>query len=432
MSKMFFLLIVVLSSTNSLYPKESKKKLIVLSIDGFPGYYANPDSKFYQYTPNLNKLRGMSNFSNLVTSVYPTMTYPAHTSMITGVDPEVHGIRSNTPFDPYNKNLGGWMWYHEEIKAKTIFNFIKESQKKSASVYWPVSAGAEIYYNIPQYWRAKNSEDEKLVKILSTKGLYEELKKEGITVSEITPDREKVRAGLYIWKKKKPDALFIYTTDLDSAHHTYGVYSNEAKEKLIEIDSLIKEIIEKTSLYSKKNLSFIIVSDHGFKDVSRICYPNTELKQRGYLNLEKNNWKGIFRTMGGISLLLQNDDLQFRFTKNELSSLKQTIESKCEGTKFIYEGKSFEKLKRKFHSGASAFLYSENNTGFGEKTDGDLLKLLGQTFSNHGFLPGDTSMKTILLSYPKNSNYKLKSIKNVLPLSCNWLKIPCNKDEKKK
>ncbi len=428
--KLFLLFLIF--SLFPLFAKEKKRKLIVLSIDGYPGYYSDPKSEFYKYTPNLNKLKEVSDFSNKITSVYPTMTYPAHTSMVTGVDPEIHRIRFNSPVDPFGKNLNGWMWYAEDIKVKTIADFAKTKNKKTASVYWPVTAGADIDFNIPQYWRGKNIEDEKILKLLSTKGLYEEIsQRTKIIVSEITTDAEKVRAGIYIWKNKKPDVLFIYTTDLDTAHHAYGIYSEKAKEKLIAIDSLVKELMEETQIYEKKNIGFIVVSDHGFKEIRSMCYPNSELKQRGLFLPEKESWRAYFKTLGGFSVLLENDSQNFSLSKKDLSNLKESIESKCKDTTFLFEGKNFEKLKNKFHSKGKAFLYSTKETGFGEKSDEPVSKHLDKSFANHGFLPIDPSMKTILVSYPKKDGTKLKSIKDVFKLSCAWLQIDCTKGEKK-
>ena len=48
------------------------------------------------------------------------MTYPSHTTLLTGVAPAAHGIESNTPFDPLNVNREGWYWYAEDIKVATL------------------------------------------------------------------------------------------------------------------------------------------------------------------------------------------------------------------------------------------------------------------------------------------------------------------------
>ena len=51
-----------------------------------------------------------------VRGVIPTVTYPSHATLVTGVSPAIHGIHSNTTFDPLPKNQGGWYWYASDIK----------------------------------------------------------------------------------------------------------------------------------------------------------------------------------------------------------------------------------------------------------------------------------------------------------------------------
>ncbi|MCB1158292.1 MAG: alkaline phosphatase family protein, partial [Leptospiraceae bacterium] len=227
------------------------RKLIILSVDGFPAYYSE-DESILNLMPNFRKLMKKANFSNKVRSVYPTLTYPSHTSMITGLDPSAHGITSNRPIDPFEKKTdGAWYWYKEDIKVPTLWDYAKKNGLKTGSVYWPVSVGAEINYNIPQYWRYKNEEDIKLLKALSSPGLYKMVQERtGIDVAEYTGDTEKMRAGIEIWKSKQPDLLFIYTTDIDSAHHyNGGVYSKTAKQKISKIDELIGLLIDEINLY---------------------------------------------------------------------------------------------------------------------------------------------------------------------------------------
>ncbi|MCB1178487.1 MAG: alkaline phosphatase family protein, partial [Leptospiraceae bacterium] len=129
----FLILFFLLSSiifANSLKDKKqnaNKKKLIILSIDGFPGYYFEKESKAYEKIPNLRKLAEKGSFSNNIRSVFPTLTYPAHTSMITGSDPAVHGIHYNSPNDPRGELKGDWYWFNDDIKVKTILDFANES-----------------------------------------------------------------------------------------------------------------------------------------------------------------------------------------------------------------------------------------------------------------------------------------------------------------
>ena len=53
-----------------------------------------------------------------VRNVLPTVTYPNHTTLITGVAPALHGITNNVAFDPLRKNMEGWSWYARDIKVR--------------------------------------------------------------------------------------------------------------------------------------------------------------------------------------------------------------------------------------------------------------------------------------------------------------------------
>lgn len=410
----------------------AKRKLIVLSIDGFPGYYTEKDSPFYSYTPNLNKLREKAIFSNQVTSVYPTLTYPAHTSMITGSDPSAHGILFNNPIDPFRKYSGGWMWYDEDIKVQTLTDIAKSYSLTTGSVYWPVTVGANIDYNIPQYWKSKTDEDEKLLKALSTKGLYNLIKKEtGMSVTELTGDKEKIEAAITLWKIKQPDILLIYTTDLDTVHHEKGVYSPEAGEKLKTIDRLLGRLISKLDITDDPNIGFIIVSDHGFKEVKSLCYPNRLMVQEGHLDTKSNKWSYYFKTLGGMAILLKNtgDDRLARDIDKE--ALGNRLKLECPDLIFSTSGKDFDEIKTKLEPKIEAAVFSNVNMVFSESTSpGELFRESNPTYYNHGFLPTDKEMKTIGLFYPRESGLEINDLKDVFFASCKWMGMECKNSKR--
>ncbi len=419
----------------SIFSKEIKKpknqkKIIILSIDGFPGYYLKPDSQFYSITKNLRKLISKSNYSNQILTTYPSITYPAHTSMITGVDPSQHGIYFNIPLDPLKKYPGSWLWYDEEIKVKTLLDIAKENYYKTGNIYWPVTVGAKINFNIPQYWKNKTDEDEKLLRALSTAGLYDEIK--NITKSsvlETTGDEEKIDAAIALWKLKKPEVMLVYTTDLDSIHHEKGIYSAEAKQKLQKIDSLVGKFIEQINLYKEKNLSLIVVSDHGFKEVKSLCYPNHFLIEKNLLNPKEQKWNYYFKTHGGGAILLENPDRSFFSTEVNLEELKKEFEEKCPTSNFR-TGESLKEIQEKFHPNAIAALDSESGMAFSESsTVNEFFRVANPTYFNHGFPPDQEEIKTILISYPKKEKAKLESVKDVFTLACNWLQIKCKKNQ---
>ena len=85
-----------------------------------------------------------------VTGVLPTVTYPSHTTLITGVLPAVHGILDNRIFDPEGLSQQAWYWYASAIKVPTLPGAVKARGLTAAGVSWPASVGMELDYNVPR------------------------------------------------------------------------------------------------------------------------------------------------------------------------------------------------------------------------------------------------------------------------------------------
>jgi hypothetical protein len=67
--------------------------------------------------PNLRRISATGAHARGVRGVLPTVTYPSHTTMMTGVWPAKHGIYENATFDPLGRDLSGWYWYSEAISG---------------------------------------------------------------------------------------------------------------------------------------------------------------------------------------------------------------------------------------------------------------------------------------------------------------------------
>jgi predicted AlkP superfamily pyrophosphatase or phosphodiesterase len=122
--------------------------VILISIDGLrPEFYKDAGWSMV----NLRQAMKTGSYADGVTGVFPTVTYPSHTTMVTGVKPIKHGVYYNTPAEPL-EITGKWIWDYKTIKVPTVFSAAKEKGLKTASVFWPVSLGGPADYNIPEYW----------------------------------------------------------------------------------------------------------------------------------------------------------------------------------------------------------------------------------------------------------------------------------------
>src|SRR5581483_7871806 len=153
--------------------------LLLISIDGMRPDYVTKASEHGLKIPTLLELLKKGAHATGVRGVLPTVTYPSHTTLVTGVWPVRHGIYSNTTFDPLHKNMGGWYWYSRDIRVPTLFQAVSHAGLRVASLSWPVTVAASgIAYLIPEYWRAATPDDLKLVDALSTPGLFPHLESE--------------------------------------------------------------------------------------------------------------------------------------------------------------------------------------------------------------------------------------------------------------
>src|ERR1700744_5965188 len=95
--------------------------LVVISVDGLrPDYVTQADAHGAKI-PNLRRFLKQGTYADGVQGVVPTVTYPSHTTLMTGVWPAKHGIYANTTFDPLQKNIQGWYWYAEDIRVPTLW-----------------------------------------------------------------------------------------------------------------------------------------------------------------------------------------------------------------------------------------------------------------------------------------------------------------------
>jgi predicted AlkP superfamily pyrophosphatase or phosphodiesterase len=287
-------------------PTLAAATLVLLSIDGLkPDYVLEADSHGLK-VPNLRRLVEEGAHATAVGGVMPTVTYPSHTTMLTGVSPAKHGIHSNHPFDPFSRNQDGWFWYFSDVRARTLWEAAEGAGITTASVDWPVSVGAPITFNIAQFWRAGNSEDLKLIRALSTKGLLEEAEAalgsypEGNDYS-IAADRRRAAFIEWVLDEKNPRFLTAYFSGLDSVEHATAPYSRETFEGLEALDELVGRLRAKARVLA-------VVSDHGFLPSDRELHLNAAFREAGLLDVDETGalagWRAFSWDQGGSSLVL--------------------------------------------------------------------------------------------------------------------------------
>ncbi|AKQ46179.1 hypothetical protein TH63_11955 [Rufibacter radiotolerans] len=316
--KRIFLSISLLLATGAVAFGQQAKHVILISIDGLrPEFYTD---KAWP-APNLQQLMAGGVYAEGVNSVFPSVTYPSHTTLVTGAKPARHGIYYNSPIEA---TKGEWYWDESAIKTPTLWDAVKKAGLTSGSVMWPVTVGAPIDYNFPVR-RADN--DEKTDQLSVTRPLVTpanlldeieqatKVKFEAASFNGDDLDRTIGRMASHIITNHKPNLMAIHFLAMDHAGHEYGRDDAHIKQSLVLIDSLIGNVlqtVEKAGL--KDKTAIIITGDHGMVTRTTSLAPNVWLTQNGLLG--KEDWKAKFHPAGGSAFLYLKD-------KNDKATLKK-------------------------------------------------------------------------------------------------------------
>jgi predicted AlkP superfamily pyrophosphatase or phosphodiesterase len=378
--------------------------VIMISIDGMvPDYYTAPERAGLR-APNLTLMKSGGAYAEGVEGVYPTVTYPSHTTLVTGLRPATHGIVQNRIFEaPTEAQTRAWYWYSKALKTETLWTVAKKARMVTAAVGWPVTVGADIDYNVPEIYKpGEEPQTWKLVEQNSTPGLLEKA---------LGPDRDKdasvderlTKLSEYIITSHRPNLMLIHLIELDGAHHRNGPRTKPAIEIAEREDGYIGRIVEATrraGIFEKT--TFLIVSDHGFAKIDKRFAPNVALAKEKLITLDSNGkaleWKAAAWPAGGSCAIVLQDA-----SDKETEAKVTAIFSKLAGSDNspIKRVISRDELQR---MGAipQAALMLEASPGysFDETLTGPETRESGETYrGTHGYLPTSDEMRASLIIY---------------------------------
>ena len=290
--------------------------LLMISIDGLrPDYVTAADARGAK-VPNLRRFLKDGTYAEGVIGVVPTVTYPSHTTLITGVWPAKHGIFANTTFDSLQKNFQGWYWYAEDIRVPTLWDAAAQAGRTTASIQWPVTVGARVTWNIPEFWRAGTPDDAKLLRAVSTPGLLAEAQAEigeyrgGI---DNAPESDEIRGRYAQWilEKKHPGLLLLHLAALDHIQHETGPFSAEAIATLERLDAVIGSLRDTAERLAPGRALVAIVSDHGFVRTNAQLNLFPAFRAAGLFNVDEKgkiaDWKAMPWQTGGSAAVVFKD-----------------------------------------------------------------------------------------------------------------------------
>jgi predicted AlkP superfamily pyrophosphatase or phosphodiesterase len=226
--------------------QQQKPYVILISADGFRADFAEK----YQAT-NLLKLRAKGVEAAYMSPSYPSLTFPNHYTIVTGMYPAHHGLVDNSFFDAQRnqsygmsnkKAVGDGSWYG----GTPLWVLAEKQQMLSASFYW-VASESDVQGVRPTYYYPYN---EKI---------------------DIDTRIQAVKDWLQLPLEKRPHLITFYFPEVDHEAHTYGPEASQTEEAVHFVDKSIGKLVDAVATLNLP-VNFVFVSDHGMTTVD---YKNT-------------------------------------------------------------------------------------------------------------------------------------------------------------
>ena len=310
----------VAETTSAETTKRAERLVMLVSIDGLGGYYLD-DAKAEM--PTLRRLAAEGVRAAGMKASAPTVTWPNHTTMMTGVHPARHGVLGNNYLDRATRRKVTLLWdpvldMAEIVRAPTIFDVAKERGMTTAAVRWPATRNAgTLDWNVPDVGTYEH------LRQFSTPVLHDALRAAGVELDgdaddprgqKFTPtDVNWTKVMRHVLREHRPELALFHLVDVDHIEHADGPRSREAYAAIKQADEHLRMVVDDAKELYPGGVSVVVVSDHGFSPIVRGILPNVVLREAGLI--EENDGEVVGGDVevvgqGGSALVYVLDDVR--------------------------------------------------------------------------------------------------------------------------
>jgi predicted AlkP superfamily pyrophosphatase or phosphodiesterase len=386
--------------------------VLMISIDGLKPEYITQADAHGMKIPYLRTLLRDGTYAEGVVGIWPTVTYPSHVTLLTGVWPDEHGITNNLEFDPLQRFGGAWNWYAAGIRVPTLWQAAHKAGLRTASVGWPVSVGAtDVDVLIPEYWRGQNvssssdPQDRMLMAALARPDtLLQQLEPaagpymDGNDTS-IGGDETKTRYALEIIKRYKPALMTLHLSSLDDAQHAHGPFSPEACADLEALDGMVQRLVHQ-AIANDPAAVVVIVSDHGFMNITHYVNLAYAFVKAGFIQAtvgpgnvpNVSSWRAEpWGGAGGMAPIMLHDPNDAATAQQVRAFLDKLAADPDSGIAQVLDHDAIR--ERGAFPDAAFLAVFKPGYYFGTDTSGNLVTLVPGARGSHGFSPEYPEMR---------------------------------------
>ena len=270
--------------------------VVMISLDGLAGYYLD-DPKAEM--PTLRKLFAEGARAASMKAVTPTVTWPNHTTLVTGDYPAKHGVVGNNFYDRAKGKrfvlISDPVFDKEQIvKVPTIYDVAHAAGMKTAAIRWPATRNANTldwaFPDVAQFDLMRKYTTPALKAEMTEAGLWADIDKaeqaggKGDRGRWLPSDEMCTKTFDLILTKHRPQFALLHLIDVDHTEHFQGPRSPGAYAAIKANDACVAEVWETLKREFPGKATLFVVSDHGFSPIKKIVLPNVVLRKAHLLN----------------------------------------------------------------------------------------------------------------------------------------------------
>ncbi|WP_210471407.1 alkaline phosphatase family protein [Sporosarcina sp. 6E9] len=386
--------------------------LIVISFDCLSAQ----DIRKLKALPNFKALLRSASICENVETIYPSVTYPCHASIVTGNYPNQHGVPTNTLLQP-GRESPDWYWGRRYIQGTTLYDEAKRAGMSTAALLWPVTAKAKIDYHMPEIFANRPWHHQIVTSLWNGSKRYQfDMNKRFGHLRKGTEQPELddfvTASAVHTIKTKKPNLMLIHLVDLDSQRHRHGFSSAEADAAILRHDARLGQILtalKDSGLYEKSTI--VALGDHSSLDHSKAVKLNVLLIESGLIEVTKRGkvkrWKAYCKSNDGSAYIYLKDKSDTGTKERVRALLNSLVMNEENGVEFVIDGE--EAGRRGADENATFMVEARRGYYFTEHLDGDSIDVITEddvasgkyTFASHGYSPTKGNYETIFIATGK-------------------------------
>lgn len=389
-------------------PPSAERMVVLISVDGLPADYLH-DPKIH--LPTLRRLAAEGATAEGMRCSFPTVTWPNHTTLVTGVSPARHGVLANGYFDRDQQKivplLPDPLFDKDEIvRTTTIYDAAHAAGLKTAGIIWPASRNAKTLD-----WTVPDCGTKELWDKYGTASWMDELRSEGIPVDLQEPwcktnggvqrDWMYARATAQVIRKHHPNLVLLHLVELDHVEHAKGPRTPDAAWAASYADDRVRDVIEAIEASGLKDRATVfVVSDHGFLGFTKTVLPNVALRRAGLVTLDGEKIaerKVAVVSQGGSAFVY------FLDRSPGIASQVKSLFAGMEGVRALLEPKDFPGLGMTTPDRdarmADLVIAAKEGYSFAEGAAGEAIVTEAPLKGTHGYLPDDPKLYATFIAW---------------------------------